>query len=211
MEKLFAEPSAVALFLIFFVPGFVMIKVYDALVPGERRDFSKTIFDAVAYGALNLAAFSPFISYMRYGGPDPVVFWGGAIVILLVGPALWAWALFKFLSAKQLRGQAAHPIQRAWDYVFSRGHSYWVIIHLENRKIGGLFGSNSFASSDPADPQIYIEEVWELDANEIFVRRIDRSNGMILFAKDIVAVEFFSYSEAGGSSSSCPTTNSAVA
>jgi hypothetical protein len=28
------------LFVIFFLPGFISMKVYDLLVPGERRDFS---------------------------------------------------------------------------------------------------------------------------------------------------------------------------
>ncbi len=33
------EADKLVLFLIFFIPGFVSIKVYDLLIPGEQRDF----------------------------------------------------------------------------------------------------------------------------------------------------------------------------
>jgi len=33
------------LFLVFFIPGFISIRVYDSLVPSERRDLSKSLFD----------------------------------------------------------------------------------------------------------------------------------------------------------------------
>lgn len=58
MEKIF-EGNSLLLFLIFFIPGFVSFKIYDLLVPGERRDFSKSAFDAIAYSALNFAILLP--------------------------------------------------------------------------------------------------------------------------------------------------------
>jgi len=60
VEKLF-EGNTLSLFLIFFIPGFISLKIYDLLVPGERRDFSKSAFDAIAYSALNFAVFLPLI------------------------------------------------------------------------------------------------------------------------------------------------------
>ena len=39
MENLFKNQETFALFLIFFVPGFISIMVYDLRIPGERRDF----------------------------------------------------------------------------------------------------------------------------------------------------------------------------
>lgn len=57
MEKLFEQQATLILFLGFFVPGFLMIRIYDLLVPTERRDFSKSVFDAVAYSAVNFVAF----------------------------------------------------------------------------------------------------------------------------------------------------------
>jgi hypothetical protein len=47
MEKLFEQQARLALFLLVFVPGFLMIQVYDLLVPSPRRDFSKNLFEAI--------------------------------------------------------------------------------------------------------------------------------------------------------------------
>src|SRR5690349_14367951 len=89
MEKLFEQQETLALFLLFFVPGFLMIQVYDLLVPSERRDFSKSIFEAVAYSAVNLGAFTPLIYLMRSGFLPPLWYWICVTVILVVGPILW--------------------------------------------------------------------------------------------------------------------------
>jgi hypothetical protein len=59
VEKFFENEQVLALFLVFFVPGFLSLKVYDLLVPGERRDFSRAAFDAVAYSALNFGVLLP--------------------------------------------------------------------------------------------------------------------------------------------------------
>jgi hypothetical protein len=56
MEKLFEGQGTLALSLIFFIPGFITLKVYDLLIPGEVRDFSKSLCDGGAYSSLNFAA-----------------------------------------------------------------------------------------------------------------------------------------------------------
>lgn len=43
------------LLLLFFFPGFVSLKVYDLLVPNEKRNFSHDFLDAVSYSILNLS------------------------------------------------------------------------------------------------------------------------------------------------------------
>ncbi|HXM46054.1 MAG TPA: DUF6338 family protein [Bryobacteraceae bacterium] len=59
------------------------------------------------------------------------------------------------------------------------------------QRIGGWFGIESFASSDPADEQIYLEEVWILDEAGRFVSTVERSRGIIVMKQEIRAVEFF--------------------
>jgi len=53
------------------------------------------------------------------------------------------------------------------------------------------FDTNSFASSYPAEEQIYIEEVWDLDEKGKFIKPIERSKGIIISEKEISSVEFF--------------------
>ena len=89
MEKLFETQGTLALFLIFFIPGFISLKVYDLLVPGERRDFSKSLFDAVAYSSLNFVALLWLIGIVRSGSLPPWL-WYAAMFVLLIGmPAAW--------------------------------------------------------------------------------------------------------------------------
>jgi len=192
MEKLFEQQATLILFLGFFVPGFLMIRIYDLLVPTERRDFSKSVFDAVAYSAVNFVAFSPLVSWMNAGShPPPLVYGFVSLVIFILAPIGWPVLLFSIRKAEWFSKRFSHPILRPWDYFFSKREPCWVIVHLKDQKVGGFYGKDSFASSDPAEPQLYLEEVWALDKECRFTHRIDQSKGMIFFAKDIVALEFF--------------------
>jgi hypothetical protein len=56
LENLFENQWTLALFLIFFVPGFISLKVYDLLIPSEARDFTKSVFDAIAYSTLSFSS-----------------------------------------------------------------------------------------------------------------------------------------------------------
>jgi len=62
-----------------------MIQVYDLLVPSLRRDFSKSLFEAIAYSAVNLGAFSPLIYMMRSGFFAPFWYWVCVTVIFGCG------------------------------------------------------------------------------------------------------------------------------
>lgn len=48
------KPENLYLMLFFFFPGFISLKVYDHLVPNEKRNFSHDFFEAISYGAINL-------------------------------------------------------------------------------------------------------------------------------------------------------------
>jgi len=196
VEKLFENTQAFTLFLIFFIPGFVSLKVYDSLVPSERRDFSRSVFDAVAYSALNYAALYTLIAWMRSGTMSFLAYWVSAVLVIVVFPFLWPFLWIKLICTKLFSRHFIHPIQRPWDYVFGKRKPYWMIVHLKDqRRIGGLFHSQSFASSHPAEPQICIQEVWKLDENSRFIGPVDRSEGIIILEKEILAIEMFRYTE----------------
>lgn len=40
---------------IIFFPGFISLKVYDLLIPNEKRNFSHDFLEAVSYSILNLS------------------------------------------------------------------------------------------------------------------------------------------------------------
>ncbi len=186
------EPGKLLLFLGFFVPGFISMKVYDLLVPGERRDFSKSLFDAIGYSTLNLAVFSwviiPAYLYLKH----PWITLALMLTVLVIAPALWPWLLVHLSSWPPIARHIVSPIAKPWDYVFGRRQVTWVIIHLKDgRKIGGKYDTNSFVTSYPVKEQIYLQEVWELSDQGAFVAPVRRSQGIIVLGDEILAVEFF--------------------
>jgi len=201
-EKLFEHPELITLFLIFTVPGLVMLKVWDQIVPsGARRDFSKSVFEAVAYSAINVGLFMPLVTVMRAGKLGPVLYPIALFVMLLGAPAAWPFLFRKLLVSQWMTKYGLHPCEQAWDYLFGQHEPFWVVVHLRDlRRIGGRFGGNSFASSSPAEPQLYLEEVWRLNAIGQLTEPVQRSRGIIILAKDILAVELFSYYELEGQS-----------
>ena len=59
------------LFLVFFTPGFVSLKVWDMHIPSERRDFSKSLLEVIGYSTMNLAVFIWPIAAVLPHLPDP--------------------------------------------------------------------------------------------------------------------------------------------
>lgn len=193
------ELDKLVLFLFFFVPGFIALKVHDLCTPTERRDFSKAWFDAVVY--------SSFFACIGIGGyrwglesdifnkfPSLIYLW--FFLTLFIFPIIAQFLLKKLMNCDFFSSEFIHPIPKAWDYVFKETKKqYWIIVHLKDRRqIGGFYGENSFTSSYPAKEQIYLEEAWRLEEGK-FVEKIGRTGGIILTGDEIVAVELFELEE----------------
>lgn len=189
------QADKLSLFLTMVVPGFVSLKVWDLLVPSERRDFSKSLVDAVAYSAINFALLFWLVAYVSRPDLFKESLFGyltGHFLLLFAFPVFWPVALLWLMRTKFVSRFVVDPIQKPWDFVFAKREPAWVIIHLRNGGvIGGRYGARSFASSFPAPEQIYLEEIWALDERRNFVHRIERTKGVIVLGEDILAVEFF--------------------
>lgn len=183
------------LFLIFFIPGFISVKVYGLLVPSERTDFSKSLFETIGYSALNFAALSWLIILIHSADfylQHPLWYFTFLLLIMFLAPILWPILFLRLCSWSPLAKHVTHPIPKPWDYVFGKREPFWIILHLKDgRKVGGRFDGNSFASSYPAEEQIYLEELWELDDKGRFIKPIERSKGIIISGSQLSSVEFF--------------------
>jgi len=187
--------NKLVLFLIFFIPGFISIKVYDLFIPRERRDFSKSLFEVMGYSALNFAALSWLIILIHsdnFYSANKVIYFLFLFIIIFIIPIIWPLVFLKLSSWHPISKRIIHPILKPWDYVFGKRQCYWAIVHLMNgKKIGGRYDKNSFASSYPAEEQIYLEQVWHLDDKGAFIKPVERSGGIIILGKDISCLEFF--------------------
>lgn len=186
--------NRLALFIVFVVPGFIAIKVYDLLSPSSQIDSSKQLIDAVSYSCLNYAILIWPIFLIESEGvkaSHPQLYILFYMVVLFFSPVLLATG-WKFLrEIEWIQKFVPHPTQKPWDYVFSQRKTYWVIVTLKNgEKIAGMYGPESFASSAPSEEQIYLEEQWILNHEGGFDRPAEQTSGIIILSSEIRSVEF---------------------
>lgn len=187
-------PDKLLLVVLFVIPGFVAMKTYAIVSSGPRLDASKAVIDAVAFSCCIYALFALPIYGMHYAAwatQRPVAYavvWG---FILLIAPMLCAVGVFALRRSKLLARWLPHPVDRAWDYIFAKREASYLIITLTSgRRIGAKYDTNSFASSHPAEPEIYVEETWDVDDAEGFVRRHDQTRGLLVAGSAIESIEF---------------------
>ncbi|EEW2080975.1 hypothetical protein D9F58_08275 [Escherichia coli] len=184
------------IFIIFVVPGFISIKVYEALHPSVKKESSKIIIDAVAYSCINYAIwFFPIYFAERNNLFDYSLFLYYLMYFLafFISPSLLPVALYKLRESQFFRNKLPHPVGRPWDFFFRNAPACWVIITLKDgKKIGGLYAGNAFASSSPEPEQIYLIESWHINDDGGFDRPKERTLGVLVLTTDVLTVEFYS-------------------
>ena len=187
------DVDKLALFIAFIIPGFISIKAYQLLFPSATIATSDQLVDAIAYSSINYAilifpilgiessqlkTIHPFLYYVFY------------IFVLFLAPILWVF-IWRLLRTREFfQRNAPHPTAKPWDYVFSQRKPCWVKVHLKDGTIiAGRYAEKSFASSAPAEEQIYLEETWILNENGGFERAKNNTTGVIILSSEISHIE----------------------
>lgn len=183
------------LFIAFVVPGFVALKTYALLCPSGSRHAATEIVDAISFSSINYALLiwpilSIHIHDVRTTAPTVyAIFW---VFVLLIAPMAWAGLFFKLRHTQFFQKSLPHPTAKPWDYLFAQRKPYWVIVTLKDgKKIGGRYDSKSFASSNPAPEQLYLEQAWHLSEAGGLERPRTDSAGILVLSADIESVELF--------------------
>lgn len=193
------KADTLVLFLFFVVPGFVAMKVYDLLVPSERRNFADSLIEVVSFSMLNLAVVFWLIAEVNkpeFRSAHPVWYYLATFGVLFVAPACLAVGARSLLASGLLRGRVLHPTPTGWDFFFGKGRPCWMLFHLKSgMKLGGFYAGASFASSFPQAQDVYVEEVWRVDDAGRFVERVDRTAGALIKGEDCNLIELFTAEE----------------
>lgn len=188
------DQDKLVLFIAFVVPGFIAIKCYELLSPYLRGNASQQVIDAVAYSCINYAAmFTPmyFVEAQNLQSTSPLAYSLFYAYVLLGNPVLLVVVWFTVRQSDLVQRFMPHPTQKAWDYVFGKRRAYWVIVNLKDgTKIGGMYGPDSFASSAPAEEQIFLEEQWVLSEEGGFDRPVEQTSGIMILGSEIRSIEF---------------------
>lgn len=189
----FLDPQLLPLAVAILIPGFVAMKVYSLLVPMEREVWSDQLLEVFAYGMVNYALlFWLADAAGSLQSSEPTVSYLLGVVYLFVAPVLLAVAANSILRSDLLRPHVLHPVPTGWDHFFGKGESCWVLCRLKNGElVGGLYGTDSLASSHPREPDVYLQAVWRVDEQGRFQERIEGTAGMYVQVDDCRLIEFF--------------------
>jgi hypothetical protein len=193
------DENKLIIFIAFVIPGFVSLKIYELLFPSEHHESSKQIVDAIAYSCLNYAILLWPITRVEttnLNTTHPNIYAVFYLVVLFVFPVLWVFIWKWIRESDKFQNFAPHPTQKPWDFVFGNRRTYWIVVNLKSgKRIGGMYGLNSFASSAPANEQIYLEQEWLLNDDGGFERPAEQSAGIIILTSEVETVELYNSGE----------------
>jgi hypothetical protein len=121
-----------------------------------------------------------------------LAFLGPAIFGMLLGVSVQrGWGRW---FAHKLRLNPVHASPTAWDWRFSAATSgaRYVLVTLADGTVAGVFGENSFASSDPTERDLYIEEMIDISDTGQWSRRPEKV-GILIPGKEIKNVQFWGH------------------
>ena len=133
-----------------------------------------------------------------------VVLW--ATVVLLVSPVILGLGINAVLRDAEEHGSLSwwhyalggRDARDAWDYAFQRAAATgaWVLVHLKGgdpqypRMAVGKFGRQSAVGQSPADHDVFLQELWSVDATGKPIGRIEPPRGMWVTRAEIAEIYF---------------------
>ncbi|UGA46680.1 DUF6338 family protein [Bradyrhizobium quebecense] len=194
-----ASLEAVYVAIFFLVPGYIFLTFRNQFVAGQDRLGTEQILAFITFSALNLAIFGWIIFTVPQtaSGWIRVLVWA---VVLLVGPAIlgfvsgiWTQKELGEYLYTSLGLSLVHPTARSWDWIFHRVRPCFVLVTLKDgSQCAGYWGvsatgTQSFASSDPKERDLYISQIFEIP-DEGPWRPTQRS--IFIAAGEIRSIEF---------------------
>jgi hypothetical protein len=196
--------QTVFVIVVFLMPGFVASRVLSYTYPGPRQTDAGLVLTAITLSCINYAILSWLLilswRMLWYRNTAWLAFL--AILTLFVSPVLGSLGLVKLADVEWARGfrhifGLPHPVPKAWDYFFRSGKACWVVVTLKGgRMVGGLYGSNSFASSFPSPEDLYLERLCNMTPDGQMDGLANLTDGGIIRMENVELVELFEY-EAG--------------
>ncbi len=198
----FTTFDAIFYTLAFAVPGFLIDYIIKKFIPKKDLCENKNLLYYLYLSCINYAVWS-WLIYILYhcniAAEHPLlcgIIWGGIIFISPIFVSLAILLLNKYellRKVSRLLGlNMIDPIPTAWDYKFSKIEGErWVILTLVNDQYyAGLWGTNSFASSEAGERDIFLEEAYTIKEDGTWEKTVN-TDGILIKGELIRAVQFF--------------------
>jgi hypothetical protein len=191
--------NAVLILIVFVMPGFICGRVVSFSLPDSEPSNGRLLLTAISLSCLNYAVLSGLLvlAWEDSWYSNPLALAGVTFFTLFITPILIGLLIPWVVDTRwgrHLRGKLGliHPVPKAWDYFFRSRKPCWVFATLKSgRLIAGWYGMNSFASSFPAEEDLYLEKMCKLTTDGK-IQGIDQSSvGAIIKAADVESLELF--------------------
>jgi len=182
----FLNENTIKLIMLFVAPGFISMKVWGLIHPSEKVKITNSLIEAIIFGG----AYYIFVSWFTSMVCLSDIF---LVPLLFVLSIICPIFLKLILGFNIIKDKTISTIPKSWDYFFSNQKvRFFVLIHLKNERIiGGLYGGDSFASSYPEKEDLYLEEVWRLNEEGIFMEKTPDTKGLLINYDEIEYIELF--------------------
>jgi hypothetical protein len=188
--------------LAFIVPGFVMQSTFSIFVPRKAEESQRSFLRFVYFSCINYSIWSWLIyliiktNFSKFHPIKTALIWS---IIIFFSPIVLGliagYCSNKEVIRKCLQRMGLNPIHvipSSWDYKFSKiSKPTWVLVTLKDGSmIAGVFWSNSFASSDKDERDLYIEKIYKIP-DEGPWQPISNNDGILINRDQIKHIEFW--------------------
>lgn len=88
------------------------------------------------------------------------------------------------------------PTPTAWDKAFqARGPCFIRVLNKDGRWIGGYYGPGSYATSYPEDPEVFLEQAFEISDDGTFGEVVHGTSGVLINCREIQLLQVVELSE----------------
>jgi hypothetical protein len=203
--------TAILILGVFVLPGFITLIFRERLyvVRGQESPFER-LLSALFYSALIYGVLLVVAHQFGFEKDDLVEFHNGkkplgedllvAVGVFFIFPVVIAvfgslWTSSRRVRPKLLKlvgSSEAHSITSGWNELFSKQGASLIRATLsDGRVVGGFYDEPSLAGYTEQTQDLYINERWELDGDDWFVKPAARSLGIWIPRESIVSLEIY--------------------
>jgi hypothetical protein len=190
--------QSIYLLLGFVVPGMVIVFVRAQFLTGRMKTLSESVVSYIALTVLYYGLAAPFVEYVltfEEPGRTKIAAWLALIIVMpaIVGLILGVLTqndVFRRLL-QWLRINLVHVTPTAWDYAFARlrGDHFVMVTLSDGSIISGVYGNHSFASSDPTERDLFLQEIYDVDGGSWNKR--PEQQAVLITSKEIKHVQIW--------------------
>lgn len=192
------SPDTFEFFARYLLAGYVVMIVRGWFVIAQRPKATEVVIEAVIFSLVaqlifQLIAWPVPDTWIDSLGTQFLFFIQVLFLPALLGLGL-GWNLARGWNNAVLRlfsMPVTQPVHRAHDYAFHNNREPCLVIltYFDGTQVHGYFGEASLAANDAVRSDIYLERLYDVDANDQWVE-FEPSRGALLSLSNMRSIEF---------------------